>query len=86
MPMNVVYCFYIMRLYKREVVLGSLTDGKVWHTLKLTKENDGLVVNKDYYLLSSSTPDCAMLLIVEGLHVYMWNYHSLEMKILALLD
>ena len=32
--------FYLMRLYKREVVLGSLTDGKVWHTLKLTKEGD----------------------------------------------
>ena len=48
-----VYCFYIMRLYKREVVLGSLTDGKVWHTLKLTKKDDGLVV-EDYYILEST--------------------------------
>ena len=48
-----MYCFYIMRLYKREVVLGSLTDGKVWHTLKLTKKDDGLVV-EDYYILEST--------------------------------
>ena len=27
-----VYCFNIMGLYKREAVLGSLTDGKMWHS------------------------------------------------------
>ena len=42
-----IYCIYIMRMKKTDVVLGCITDGKTWHTLKLTMdENKELTVHK----------------------------------------
>ena len=41
-----VYCQYLMRLRDEEVILGSLTDGRVWHTIKFGMEEDMLMVMK----------------------------------------
>ena len=35
-----VYCQYIMRLYKLTAILGSLTDGLVWHTMKIGLDSE----------------------------------------------
>ena len=41
-----VYCQYLMRLYDEEMILGSLTDGRVWHTIKFGMEEDMLMIMK----------------------------------------
>ena len=41
-----VYCQYLMRLYDKEMILGSLTDGRVWHTIKFGMEEDMLMIMK----------------------------------------
>ena len=42
-----------MRTEKRNAVLGCLTDGKVWHVMKVSRNDKHLSVN-DYVTFSSS--------------------------------
>ena len=37
-----IYCFYLMRLHKRDTILGVLTDGESWHVLKLMMQDSRL--------------------------------------------
>ena len=42
-----LYCHYLMRLYDVDKVLGTITDGHVWHTIKFEQnEGQGLRVLK----------------------------------------
>ena len=36
----IIYCLYVMRIYDCNRILGSLTDGQTWHTLKFEKNGN----------------------------------------------
>ena len=41
-----IYCQHMMRIHKVSVVLGTLSDGRVWHTIQFSMEKDMLDVKK----------------------------------------
>lgn len=45
-----VYCHYIMRISNINIILGSLTDGNTWHTMKLKLERGHFTVMKTVLL------------------------------------
>lgn len=50
-----LYCHYFMRLRKLEKILGILTDGETWHTIKLQRiPMSNLLSVKDYAVLCST--------------------------------
>ena len=49
-----IYCLYIMRISKLDSILGCLTDGIVWHALKITRQNETKVFVNDYMRFAST--------------------------------
>ena len=41
-----IYCHYLMRLENIPILLGTLTDGRIWDTMKLSIENNMVKVFK----------------------------------------
>ena len=44
--MPLIYCHYLMRLYDVSDMLGTLSDGRIWHTIKFTMQEGMLRVMK----------------------------------------
>jgi len=49
-----IHCLYTMRISKLDSILGCLTDGIVWHVLKLARQNETKVFVNDYMRFASA--------------------------------
>ena len=47
-----IYCYYITRIHDLSSIIGTITDGKTWHTMELQKATSAFTIEK-YIVLCS---------------------------------
>ena len=52
-----IYCLYIARTNNLKSIMGCLTDGNSWHVLKITRNENKLIINEYMTFTSSDTSE-----------------------------